>query len=272
MDPNKFSLIYFTADTDKAVAALNAGVDAVLIDCENKGKENRQTGFNTEINYHTPEDIRPIRQAAPSGRILCRVNAVSSGDFADEINAAFDAGASGIVLPMVETEDDVSIALDIVAGRGSLTVMVETEKGFQNLSSIVNRKGIDSIYVGLNDLSISRGGQQLFKPLVDGTIKEITTKSPVAVGVGGVTDPLLGFPVSSNEIIKEYQALGVKFSILRRSFEEAIKTDSISSIVKRIHHAYELAGTRASQEQDRDSINFEQIISKLQEEKNAQIS
>lgn len=268
MKSEGFSLIYFTADPQKASQAFGAGVSAVLVDCENKGKENRQNGFNTEINYNTPSDILAVRKNCPEGTILCRVNSAKSDKFSEEVEAAFNAGANGIILPMTESSDDIQKALDAIKGRGSLTIMIETESGFKNIDSLIS-ENIDSIYVGLNDLSISRGGTQLFAPLVDKTIQEIVQKSPVPVGVGGVTDPLLGFPISSDDIIKEYERLGVKFSVLRRSFEEAAKQDSMINIIDRIHDSYLLASKRSHKEKRADSDKFRQTILELQRENDA---
>jgi 2-keto-3-deoxy-L-rhamnonate aldolase RhmA len=262
---NTFALIYFTADPYKAEQAFDAGVDTVLVDCENKDKESRQTGFNTEINYNIPDDIIAVRKQCPKGNILCRVNSVETGTFAEEVDAAFNAGANGIVLPMTESKDDIQKALAAIKGRGTLTIMIETESGFQNLESLIT-ENIDSIYVGLNDLSISRGGTQLFTPLIDETIQEVVRKSPVPVGVGGVTDPLQGFPIGSGDIIKEYERLGVRFSVLRRSFEEALKQDSMAKIVERIRNSYEYASERSGKEKQGDNDKFKQIILKLQGE------
>lgn len=257
--PGAFSLIYFTADPLKAKQAFGAGVEAILVDCENKDKEQRQNGYNTEINYNRPKDIAKMRQACPDGTILCRVNSARTETNAADINMAFDCGANGIVLPLVESKQDVEETLRIIDGRGALIAMIETETGYRNIDEIVH-SSIDAIYIGLNDFSISRGGTPLFQPLIDGTIEEIIAKSPVPVGVGGVTDPLFGSPIRSHTIIKEYQRLNVKFSILRRSFEKAIQDDSMQNVITRIKEAYTASANRDTETALAHALDFKRVI------------
>jgi 2-keto-3-deoxy-L-rhamnonate aldolase RhmA len=257
--PNTFSLIYFTANPIKAKSAFDAGVDAVLVDCENNGKEKGQTGYNTEINYHKPIDIAKVRDVNPKGRIFCRVNSAKTTSNFEDINMAINSGAEGIVLPLVESKEDIEKTNEIINKRALLIAMIETEAGYQNIEEIVQSE-IDAVYVGLNDFSISRQGAPLFEPLIDGTIQQIITKCNVPVGVGGVTAPQAGWPIKSQTIIQEYQRLGVKFSILRRSFEEAIKLQPIEEVVTEIRKAYDHASLRNLEKIEDDSDLFEASI------------
>jgi 2-keto-3-deoxy-L-rhamnonate aldolase RhmA len=137
--------------------------------------------------------------------------------------------------------------------------MIETETGYQHRDEIA-RADVAAVYVGLNDFSISRSGTPLFQPLVDGTVENIVQSSRVPVGVGGVTDPHAGWPIKSRDIIQEYQRLGVQFSILRRSFEEAIKSEPMEKVITRIKDAYRHASLRDEHKTKADFNLFELSI------------
>ena len=108
-----------------------------------------------------------------------------------QIMRLLDAGAYGVICPQV---DDADIARRVVGacrypplgersfgpGRGLLYggsdyfahannevlvfVMIESRKAVQNLDSILAVPGIDGIYIGPNDLSLSYGGQPTSDP------------------------------------------------------------------------------------------------------------
>lgn len=97
-----------------------------------------------------------------------------------DIMRALDLGATGIIVPMIETAEQARHAA--VATRypplgtrsfgpmrpGSLTTteanrtvqcfpLVETVTGMQNLTEILDVEGVDGVYVGVGDLAISMG-------------------------------------------------------------------------------------------------------------------
>lgn len=169
--------------------------------------------------------------------IICRVNNDFEGTTEPQIESAIINGANSIIIPMVEDAKQIIRAISAIQGRAKLIIMIESQAGVENLEALVKCK-FDAIYVGLNDLSISRGGSSLFEPLSDGTVKRIIATSKVPVGVGGVTDPSLGELVKSEYIIKKYAELGVKFSVLRRSFEQAITKNSPDIVISNIKKCY----------------------------------
>ncbi len=231
------SLVYFTSDPLKGRTILRSGADAVLVDCENIGKTKRQEGFDTEINYNRPEQVGSMRRMNPFAHIMCRVNNDFGATTEKQIEIAISCGVDTIVLPMTESTDDIVKANAIINDRVNLIIMIESQTGLENFSSMIGQK-FEAIYVGLNDLSISRGGRPLFEPLYDGTIKKLIAQSTVPVGVGGVTDPSMGGLVESSEIIKQYSQLDVKFSILRRSFEHAITKLPPAKVLSNIRNVY----------------------------------
>lgn len=97
-----------------------------------------------------------------------------------------DAGAMGVICPMIETADQAATLVEAcryppLGGRSFgpararlyggpdyaekandqvlVLAMIETAKGVENLEAILSVEGLDGVYVGPNDLSISLGGQ-----------------------------------------------------------------------------------------------------------------
>lgn len=102
----------------------------------------------------------------------------------DHIMKALDAGAQGIIVPMVNTAEDarqaveavkyppegtrswgpVRAALDVpgyapdVANRRTIVVpMIETREGVANMDEILSTPGVDAAYVGPSDLALAHG-------------------------------------------------------------------------------------------------------------------
>ena len=100
------------------------------------------------------------------------------------INRALDLGAYGIVVPLVNTPEEAAAAVHAakyppmgarswgpvrgsIYGGGdyfresndeiALVVMIETAEAVRNVRAIIATEGIDSCYIGPNDLSISYG-------------------------------------------------------------------------------------------------------------------
>lgn len=108
---------------------------------------------------------------------------VPANDFA-AINRALDAGALGIIVPLIHSSDDVYRAVSACRYppegtrsygpvRASMTLgpdyfdaanelitcvpMIETRQAVEEIDAIVAIPGVDAIYVGPNDLSLSMG-------------------------------------------------------------------------------------------------------------------
>jgi hypothetical protein len=50
-----------------------SGISAIIVDFGALGKEQRQAGADTEINHHTIEDLKWMREAT-SAPAICRIN------------------------------------------------------------------------------------------------------------------------------------------------------------------------------------------------------
>jgi hypothetical protein len=208
-------LFLFTVEPSWGASVVTAGAAGIVVDWERRGKHRRQLGEGTQINSDTPDDLARMR-AATDGRVLCRINGHGPWT-AGEVDEAIARGADEILLPMVRTTEEVDRTLDLVAGRCGLGILIETQDAVDRAAALA-RRPLSRIYLGLNDLRIDRGSEQLFWPLVDGTVDAVRAEVAQPFGVGGLTLPGGGSPVSSDLLAAELVRVGADFTFLRRSF------------------------------------------------------
>src|SRR4249919_1035095 len=146
-------LFLFTPDPCLGSEAVRSGVDGIVIDWERLGKEARQEAADTEINLDTLEDLRRMR-ATVGAPILCRVNPVSDAS-GSEIEAAADAGADEVLVPMIRSRDEVELALELASGRVGVGVLIETRDAVE-VAGEIGGMSLSRVYLGLNDLAIER--------------------------------------------------------------------------------------------------------------------
>ena len=236
-------LLVFTADPVRARAVVDAGAAGVILDWERRGKARRQQGQDTQINEDTAADLAAVRRAT-AGRLLCRVNGAGPWT-AQEVRLAVELGADEVLLPMVRTPADVDLALDAVAGRCGLGILVETQAAVDCVDALA-RRPLARVYVGLNDLRIDRGGADpLFAPLVDGTAERVRRAVDVPFGIAGLTLPDRGRPVPSRLLAGELARLGADFTFLRRSFWADTVGHDLRDAVPRILEASAAARRRS---------------------------
>lgn len=208
-------LFLFSVDPLWGGDVVAAGAAGIVVDWERRGKERRQLGEGTQISTDTPEDLSRMR-AATDGRLICRLNGFGPWT-ADEVEDAIARGADELLLPMVRTAESVDRTLDLVAGRCGLGILIETQDAV-DIAAELARRPLSRIYVGLNDLRIDRRSDQLFRPLVDGTVDAVRAEVTQPFGVGGLTLPGGGFPVPGEVLAAELIRLRTDFTFLRRSF------------------------------------------------------
>jgi hypothetical protein len=238
-------LFLFTADPARAATAVAGGAAGVVVDWENRGKARRQAGADTEVNAHTADDLARVR-AATTGRVLCRIDGADPRT-ADQVDLAVALGADEVLLPMVRHPDDVDLALEAVAGRVGLGILVETQDAVDRVHELA-RRPLSRVYVGLNDLMIDRGGSTLFEPLVDGTVDAVRRAVRVPFGVAGLTRVGGGVPVPSRLLAAELARLDAGFTFLRRSFcRDVAPADAAAELPRMVAEVEQLR--RRSQEQ-----------------------
>ena len=208
-------LFLFTVNPSWGRDVVAAGAAGIVVDWERRGKARRQLGEGTQINEDTPDDLSRMR-AATAGRLLCRINGYGPWT-AGEVDEAVRRGADEILLPMVRTTEQVDRTLELAAGRCGVGILIETQDAVGRAAALAARP-LSRVYVGLNDLRIDRGSTELFRPLIDGTVDAVRAEVAQFFGVGGLTLPGRGFPVSSDLLAAELVRTGADFTFLRRSF------------------------------------------------------
>lgn len=258
-NPDTFELFLFTTDPQLAKECNSAGVNAIIIDWENKDKEKRQNGYSTQINYDTADDLVLMRNNFP-GTIICRINKYNPLYAEDEINQAIDGGADELLLPMVENKEEVNHVLKIVNNRCKVGILIETDAAVNNAASFTDLP-LSRIYIGLNDLHISRKSVNIFEPLVDTTVEKIKSLFPhIPVGVGGLTHPEKGDPIPSSILLKQYAALNINFSFLRRSFIKDIAETGVDTTVHAIKEGLFKADSISNEEKNLVSEKLKSYI------------
>jgi 2-keto-3-deoxy-L-rhamnonate aldolase RhmA len=228
-------LFLFTADADVARAATAAGVDAVIVDWERRGKHRRQAGADTEVNRDTPDDLSRVREATEA-RVICRIDA-HGPDTGDEVEAALARGADELLLPMVRHAAQVEAVLEIVAGRCATGILVETVDALDNAPELASLP-ISRAYVGLNDLAIDRGSRSIFTAVADGTVERVREAFTVPFGFAGLTLPDRGHPIPCRLLLAEMARLRSSYAFLRRSYQ--------ADVDQRTGHAEAVAAIRSA--------------------------
>ncbi|MFC7341542.1 HpcH/HpaI aldolase family protein [Saccharopolyspora griseoalba] len=129
------------------------------------------------------------------------------------IGQALDAGACGVVVPLVDTPEDAAAAVRAAkyppeGGRSFgpmrsalrigpapaeanetvvVLVMIETPQGLDNVEAICATPGIDGVYVGPADLRLAVGGSSPSDPSVDGEFEAAAARIAAAAEAAGIS-------------------------------------------------------------------------------------
>ena len=218
-------LMYITNRPEIAQIAETAGVDRIFVDLDYIGKADRQGGMDTVQSHHTLDDVKRISEAITTAELLVRVNPIhdATNEYVsseEEIGTAIDNGADIVMLPFFKTVDEVKRFISAVRGRAKTMLLLETPEAVEILDDLLCLEGIDSIHIGLNDLSLGYGMKFMFELLTDGTVEHLCTKireKNIPYGFGGIASLGKG-AVPAEMIIKEHYRLGSTCAILSRSF------------------------------------------------------
>ena len=230
-------LMYITNDVNVASIAQSVGVDRIFIDLEKIGKASRQNGLDTVMSSHNINDILKIKEIMKSSDLLVRCNPIHTNvegflDSKEEIDQIIKNGADIVMLPFFKTIDEVRLFLKYVNKRSKTMLLFETKESIKIIDEILNLDGIDEVFIGLNDLSISLGRKFMFELLSDGTVEWIVDKFKehnLVFGFGGIASLGNGL-LPSEKIIMEHYRLGSSSAILSRSFCNLKNTNSLNEI------------------------------------------
>ena len=220
------NLMLLTGDPSYAKRAQDCGVDRIFVDLEYINKAERQRGRNTYITQYTLDTIAPVRKVLNKSKLLVRINPIHSNSKM-EIDRAIDEGADMLMIPMVYDAHDVETFISMVDGRAYTIPMIETARAMVHLDDILAVKGVDEIFIGLNDLHISLGLSFMFEPLSGGLV-EYMAKKINAVGIpwgfGGIAKIGEGL-LPAEKIIAEHYRLGSTSVILSRTFRNEVDAE-----------------------------------------------
>ncbi|MEL6545611.1 MAG: aldolase, partial [Myxococcota bacterium] len=122
---------------------------------------------------------------------------------------------------------------------------------------------IQSVYVGLNDLRISRNSRSIFDAVIDGTVANLReTFRDIRFGFGGLTVLDRGYPIPCRRFLEELARVGADFTFLRRSFKKDIQSRNMSEELSRLREERERLETRSSGEVQADFDRFRSDVSR----------
>lgn len=217
-------LMYITNDVALAEIAESNGVDRIFVDMEYIGKDKRQGGMDTVQCRHTTEDIKKVRRVVKN-ELLVRCNPIhnKTNEYCgskEEIDEICNAGADIVMLPYFKTVAEVEEFISLVGGKAKTMLLVETAEAVEAIDDILNIPGIDEVFIGLNDLSLSYGKSFMFELLAEDVIEDLCGKfkqKRIDYGFGGIAAIGKG-TLPAEFIIGEHYRLGSGCVILSRSF------------------------------------------------------
>jgi hypothetical protein len=259
--PAEIELQLFATDPAVGRTAVAAGITSFVIDWEWRGKESRQTGFDTEINRDTADDLARMSAVAGSRRV-CRINRFGSWT-PDEVELAIASGATQLLLPMAERAVEVEAYLGLVRGRVRAGILLETREACACASELA-RLNLDAVYVGLNDLAISRGTPCIFTALADGTVERLRDAfGDTPFGFGGLTVVELGHPIPCMRLLEEMARLRSSFTFLRRSFRRDTVGRDVAAVVRQIQETWRQLLQRGPDQEAHDHLMLVDAVARV---------
>lgn len=217
---SNFNLMILASTPEDALSAQSSGVDRVFYDLEYIGKAERQRGRDTVKYHNNIDDIPLIRKVVNTSELLVRTNPIHAYT-ALEVEKAISYGADILMLPMVMDKHDVETYVQLVNGRAKVCIMVETAAAMTRIDDFLHIKGVDELFIGLNDLHISLGLNFMFEPLAGGLVEYLADKcnnAGMPFGFGGIARIGDGM-LPADMILGEHVRLHSHSVILSRTFK-----------------------------------------------------
>ena len=212
-------LMYITNKPEIAQIAERNSVDRIFVDLEVIGKLKRQKGLDSVKSMHILEDISAIKKALKKSELLVRINPMHAGS-KEEIDKVIYQGADIIMLPMIQSFEDVEKFIMYVNGRCKKMLLIETIFSEQNINKLVALDEIQEYHIGINDLHLEHKKRFMFQMLSEGNVENICSvinKYSKPYGFGGIAKLNEG-TLPARNIIAEHYRLGSTSAILSRSF------------------------------------------------------
>ena len=246
-------------DPDIARYVSENGVDRLFVDLETIGKDVRQKDMGTWKSKQTLNDVSKIREAAPEGHVLVRINPLHGGTKA-ELDEAIARGADSIMLPMFRTTDELARFFDLLNDRVEALPLLETNDALLAIPDIIEKLPLTGLHIGLNDLHLDLGLDFMFQPIADGLLDgpcAALRAKGVPFGMGGIARAREGI-VSPDYLLGEHVRLGSSAVILSRTFHR--EAQSLAEMQGSMDFPAEVAKLRAiyAKFQTKDSDGLEQ--------------
>lgn len=255
MHKEGLELFVFHRDFPLDMACIEGGANGIIVDLETKGKSERQNGVDTQINYHSIHDICEIKKNS-AVYVICRIN-VFNKDSQKEIDQVIEAGADEILVPMIKHDREVKEIFHLVKERKPIGLMIETKEAVE-IANKLDHYPLSRVYVGLNDLCISRKSNSIFAAIADGTLDKIRrqiVKAPF--GFAGLTIPDRGNPLPVFHLINELLRLDCQFTFLRRSFFRDTLNKNVRIEIPRIQDSIQKSKHRTASQINDDKISLD---------------
>ena len=156
------ALLYMPGDDwNKINKAITLHVDSICMDMEDGTALSRKAYARATI-------AKALREL-PFGKSekLARINAIGSGFENDDITTVLPCHPDGIVIPKIESVDQIQWASEIIAATElangwesnsvRVLILIETAKGILNLKEIAAHPRLDGIIFGAEDFAASIG-------------------------------------------------------------------------------------------------------------------
>ncbi len=239
--------------------AVKGGVSGVVVDLERYRKDERQQGYDTQINSHGIEDLRIVKE--DQLKVICRINEIGPQS-EKEINTVISTGADEILVPMVRSLEQVDHVFRWVRERAGIGLMIETPEAVA-LSEHLDKYPLSRVFIGLNDLQICLKKESIFHLLAENMVDLIRERiKNAAFGFGGLTLPGKGDPLPVDYFFSELDRLDCDFTFLRRSFFRDTKTISPDIAVSLI-----LNRSITMNKRSREMVEQNRLVSRLMLEK-----
>lgn len=248
VEERDFELLLFSTEDGRVREAVGAGIDAVVVDLERRGKEQRQQGFDTQVGTDSLHDIEAVRRSF-TGRVTVRIDGFGPWT-RPQVDAVRALGADELLLPMVRDVYEVEKVLEWASPSLQVGIVVETAEAVAIARELAELP-LSRAYLGLHDLAICRSTPSPFAAVADGTVEFCRRMfGKRRFGFAGLTDPQRGFPIPCSLLIDEMARVGCDCAFLRRSFLNDVAPGEMSEAVTRIRAA--IAGAFAKPKEDLD--------------------
>lgn len=166
---------------EKATAS---GADAVIVDLEDSVSPNDKGRARAALKRIHPQPLP----------IFVRVNAPKSEYFVEDLASIPITHISGVMIPKLETPDQVDLALHNLRGVVPVIGLIETARGIYHLSEISAHPSVQQLAFGSIDLGLDVGcGAESF------TLKMARSSLVIASRAANLLAPIDGVTLSTDE-------------------------------------------------------------------------